>query len=233
MTLKCIAIDDEPLALTILSDYASRTPTLQLLHTFDDAIVAAEMLRKTPVDIIFIDINMPDINGIDLVRSLEKKPLIVFTTAYKKFAYEGFELEAVDYLLKPISFDRFTRAVQKAEGMYRQKNVQEKKEESGYLFIRSEYRVIKIALNDIDYIEGLEDYIKIHMNNARPVLTLLTLKAVLEKLPEAKFRRIHRSYIVAVDKVKSIQGKKVLFSSGIELPVSDTYIEFIHQWMRK
>lgn len=233
MTLKCIAIDDEPLALTIISDYASRTPSLQLLHTYDDAVVAAEMLRKTPVDLIFIDINMPDINGIDLVRSLSEKPLIIFTTAYKKFAYEGFELEAVDYLLKPISFDRFTKAVQKAEGMYQQKKMQEKKEETGYLFIRSEYRIIKIAMNEIDYIEGLEDYIKIHLNNTRPVLTLLTLKAVLEKLPVSRFQRIHRSYIVAVDKVKSVQGKKVLLSTGVELPVSDSYIEFIQQWMRK
>lgn len=233
MPLKCLAIDDEPLALTIISGYAGRIPSLQLLYTFDDAIAAAEMLRKATFDLIFIDINMPDINGIDLVRSLPEKPLVIFTTAYKKFAYEGFELEAVDYLLKPFSFDRFSKAVQKAEAQLRQKQMADKKEETGYLFIRSEYRVVKIALDEIDYIEGLEDYIKIHLNNARPVLTLLTLKAVLEKLPEGKFRRIHRSYIVAVDRVKSVQGKKLVLSSGTELPVSDSYIDFIQEWMKK
>jgi DNA-binding LytR/AlgR family response regulator len=196
-------------------------------------VAAAEVLRSTPVDLIFIDINMPDINGIDLVRSLAEKPMVIFTTAYKKFAFEGFELDAVDYLLKPFSFDRFSKAAQKAEGIYKQKKMAEKQEESGFLFIRSEYRVIKISMDDILYIEGLEDYIKIHLINTRPVLTLMTLKAVLEKLPEGKFRRIHRSYIVATNKVKSIQGKKVVLSSGTELPVSDSYLDFIQDWMGK
>jgi two-component system, LytTR family, response regulator len=231
MPLTCIAIDDEPLALTLVAGYAKRITALQLLQTFDDAVAAAEWLRTNTTNLLFVDINMPDITGIDLVRSLSPKPLIIFTTAYKNFAYEGFELEAVDYLLKPFTLDRFAKAVQKAESVYRQQKKEQ--EDAGHLFIRSEYRVLKIAFNDIDYIEGLEDYIKIHLQNARPLLTLMTLKSVLEKLPAARFRRIHRSYIVAVDRVTSVQSKKVVLASGTELPVSDSYQDFVQEWMKK
>lgn len=231
MQLKCVAIDDEPLALELLQEYISRFPQLKLVHTFDDAISAVELLRNTKVDLLFIDINMPDITGIDLVRSLQEKPLVIFTTAHKQFAIEGFELDAVDYLLKPINFDRFTRAVHKAIDYYKYKN-KPSQEENDSLFVHSEYKLVKIPLTDIEYIESLEDYIKIHIAGAKPVLTLLSMKKVLEKLPADKFQRIHRSYIVAVSRVKSIQNRKVQLLSAVELPISDSYVQFINNWKK-
>ena len=231
MSLKCVAIDDEPLALEVIKTYVARVAELEMLQTFDDAISAAEFIRKIPVDILFVDINMPDITGIDLVRSLEEKPIIIFTTAHKKFAIEGFELDAIDYLLKPISFERFSKAVKKAIDYSRYKN-QQTSESAENLFVYSEYRLIKIPYADIEYIESVEDYIKIHLSNARPILTLMPLKKVLEKLPADKFKRIHRSYIVSVEKVNSILNRKVQLSSSTELPISDSYSGFIREWKK-
>lgn len=232
MQLKCIAIDDEPLALELIRQYVDRVPELQLVQTFDDAITGGEFLRANTVDLLFIDINMPDITGIELVRSLKNKPATIFTTAYKKFAFEGFELEAVDYLLKPISFERFLKAVKRVIDFHAVKN-SAKENASEHFFVRSEYRMVKIELDEIDYIEGLEDYIKIHFSNAKPVLTLMTLKAVLEKLPEEKFKRIHRSYIIPVKKIQSILNRKLTLTNGTELPVSDSYASFINEWIKK
>ena len=230
--MKCIAIDDEPLALDIIKAYASRVNSIDLVYTFSDAITAAEYLRNTKIDLLFFDINMPDISGIDLAKSFEHKPMIIFTTAYKKFAWEGFELNAVDYLLKPISFERFTLAVSKAVEFHKYRN-SEVAEETDHIFVRSEYRLLRIALQDIEFIEGLEDYIKIHFHSEKPVMTLMTMKSVLGKLPPSKFRRIHRSYIVAVNAVKSVQNKKVMLGSSKELPVSDSYSSFLDEWKRK
>lgn len=231
MSIKCIAIDDEPPALVLLRQYIAQCPGLQLLQTFDDAITGSEFLRQNPVDLLFIDINMPDITGLDLVRSLEEKPMIIFTTAHKKFAMDGFELDAADYLLKPISFERFSKAVNKATEYfeYRKKS---KTEETENLFVYSEYRMVKISLTDIEYIESLEDYIRINLITGKPVMTLMTMKKVLEKLPAGKFKRIHRSYIVAVDKVKSILNRKARLISGAELPISDSYLDFITGWKK-
>lgn len=231
MLIKCIAIDDEPPALILLKEYIIKCPALQLLHTFDDAITGGEYLRQNPIDLLFIDINMPDITGLDLVRSLDAKPMIVFTTAHKKFAMDGFELDAVDYLLKPISFERFAKAVNKATDYFEYKR-KSKTEEADSLFVYSEYRMVKIALADIEYIESLEDYIRINLTTGKPVMTLLTMKKVLEKLPASKFKRIHRSYIVSADKVKSVLNRKVTLGSGTELPISDSYTDFISEWKK-
>jgi len=232
MLLKCIAIDDEPLALELIKAYAAKFPVLHLLHTFDDAISGAEFLKSHSVDLLLVDINMPDISGLDLVRSLLVKPMIIFTTAYKNFAYEGFELEALDYLLKPIDLERFSRAVQKAKDYYIYKNTPQN-EPPESLFVHSEYRMIKIDLPEIEYIESLEDYIKIHLNNGKPILTLMPLKKVLEKLPADKFKRIHRSYVVPVAKVKAVINRKVQLATGKELPISDSYINFVKEWQQK
>lgn|ERR1700761_4501083 len=227
--LKCIAIDDEPLALALIKEYVSRVPALTLLHTFEDAITGAEFLKHTPVDLLFVDINMPDITGIDLVRSLEHKPMVIFVTAYKNFAFEGFELEAIDYLLKPVDFLRFSKAVDKALDYYQYKKGIKKEQHEDSLYVYSEYRMVKINLGDIEYIESMEDYIKIHLPAGNPILTLMPLKKVLEKLPHDQFKRIHRSYIVAVDKVHSIQNRKV-YLNNIQLPISDSYVDFVKDW---
>ncbi len=232
MPLKCIAIDDEPLALELIKQYINRVPELQLVQTFDDAITGGEFLRMNTVDLLFIDINMPDITGIELVRSLKDKPPTIFTTAYKKFAFEGFELEAVDYLLKPISFERFQKAVQRVIDFHAIKHAA-RPTNGGHFFVRSEYRMVKIEMDEIEYIEGLEDYIKIHLSNAKPVLTLMTLKSVLEKLPEKNFQRIHRSYIVPINKVQSILNRKLTLVTGVELPISDSYASFVNEWTKR
>lgn len=229
--LKCVSIDDEPLALKLIREYVSRFPALQMLRTFDDAITGAEFLKRTTIDLLFIDINMPDITGIDLVRSLEHKPIIIFTTAYKNFAFEGFELEAIDYLLKPIDFKRFTKAVEKAIDYYQYKNTPTEEQHDESLYVYSEYRMVKISLKDIDYIESMEDYVKIHVHDAKTVLSLMPLKTVLEKLPADKFQRIHRSYIIPINKVISIKNRKVQLP-GIELPVSESYAPFVRDWMK-
>lgn len=230
--IRCIAIDDEPPALELIKEYVSKLPALQLIQTFDDAISGGEFLRNNPVNLLFVDINMPDISGLDLVKSLQDKPMIIFTTAHRKFAVEGFEMDAIDYLLKPISFERFSKAVNKAIEYYDYKH-KIKKETSENLFVYSEYRMVKIALREVEYIESLEDYIKIHLLNAKPVLTLMTLKGVLEKLPADQFKRIHRSYIVATGKVSSILNRKAKLQSGAELPISDSYAGFINEWRKK
>jgi len=231
MPLKCIAIDDEPLALELIKNYVLRFPALQLVHVFEDAVSGAEYLRQNPADILFVDINMPDITGIDLVRSLVNKPMVIFTTAYKSFAFEGFELEAIDYLLKPIDIKRFTKAVEKAIDYHKYKTAPANEAADESLYVYSEYRMVKINLKDIEYIESMEDYIKIHLEHAKTVLTLMPLKKVQEKLPADKFQRIHRSYIVPVNKIQSIQNRKVKLRIT-ELPISDSYVDFARQWMK-
>lgn len=231
MQIKCVAIDDEPLALDVIREYVRYFPSLKLVQTFDDAISGAEYLRNNPVDLLLIDINMPDVSGIELVRSLPVKPMIIFTTAHKKFAIDGFDLEALDYLLKPIQQERFTRAVNKAIDFYKYKNA-DKGDTKEALFVRSEYQLVKIDLADIEYIESIEDYIRIHVSNGKPVMSLMTLKAVLEKLPASQFKRIHRSYVIPLAKVRSVINRKVRLTAT-ELPVSDSYAAFIQEWKNK
>jgi two-component system, LytTR family, response regulator len=232
MVFKCVAVDDELPALELIKNYAAKIPSLQLLHTFNDAVSAGEYLRNTSIDLLLVDINMPDINGIDLVSSLQNKPLVIFTTAYKKFAYDGFELDAVDYLLKPIGFERFKRGINKAMEMMKNKALP-KTQEQDNLFVRSEYKMVKIELYEIEYIEGLEDYVRINISNSKPVLTLMTMKAFIEKLPGDKFLRIHRSYIIPLSKIVSVVNKKVLLLSGKTLPVSDTYAASLNDWINR
>jgi DNA-binding LytR/AlgR family response regulator len=222
--LKCVAIDDEPLALQLLKAYIEKTPTLQLANVFEDALSGIEFIRQYPVQLLFVDIQMPDVSGLDLVRALEPRPMIVFTTAHKKFAHEGFELDAVDYLLKPFSFERFGRSVAKAEEYYAYKNSVKAKEE--FLFVYSEYKLVKINFDEIEYIESLEDYIRIHLTAGKPVMSLMPLKKIMEKLPASKFQRIHRSFAVSVKKIKAITNRKVILEHA-ELPVSNTYFDAI------
>jgi len=231
--LKCIAIDDEPLALELMRKYIAKYPQLQLVQTFEDAISGAEFLTHNPIDLLFVDINMPDITGIDLVRSIVNRPMVIFTTAYKNFAFEGFELEALDYLLKPIDITRFGKAVEKAVEFQQYKNAQGSNTQQESLYVYSEYRMVKINLPDIEYIESMEDYIKIHTtSNPKPVLTLMPLKKVLEKLPADQFQRVHRSFVVATGKIKSIQNRKIQLANA-ELPISDSYAGFAKEWVKK
>jgi DNA-binding LytR/AlgR family response regulator len=231
--MKCLAIDDEPLALDVLRNYISRIPSLSLVQTFDDALAGADFLQTNWVDLLFIDINMPDMSGLELVSQLENMPMVIFTTAHKKFAHEGFELAALDYLLKPISFERFEKAVAKADERYQFiKFASVNAPES--IIVRSGYKMVKIGLDDIEFIESMEDYIKIHLLSSKhAVLTLMSLKGILEMLPQNRFSRIHRSYIVPNALVKSIQNRKVKLVSEKELPISESYLDFISSWKNR
>lgn len=226
MAITCVAIDDDPLALQLMKAYVEKTPSLQLVQVFGDAIAAAEFLKKHPVDLLFADIQMPDLNDLDLIRAIENKPMIIFTTAHRKFAFEGFELQAIDYLLKPVSFERFTKAVAKAEEYHKFKTAGASSEE--YLYVYSEYKLVKIDLNEIEFIESLEDYIRIHLTSGKPVLSLTPLKRVLQKLPSEKFQRVHRSYIVSVNKIKGVNNKRVILAAA-QVPVSDSYLDFVRK----
>lgn len=228
MQLRCVIIDDEPLALNVLKEYIARFPQLQLVQSFSDAVAGENFLQQNAVDLLFIDINMPDRKGTDLVKLLLQKPMVIFTTAYKNYAAEGFELDAVDYLVKPISVERFAKAVQKAIDFSTLKKPSQAEEES--LFVRSEYQLVKINFPDILYIESVEDYVKFHLTSGRPIMTLMTMKAVLEKLPGSGFARIHRSYIVSLSKVKSTVNRKLNLINRTELPISNSYVDVVKSW---
>lgn len=230
--MKYVAIDDEPLALDLIKKYAAEFPFMELDAVFEDALEGITYLQSAGTDLLFVDINMPDLTGLELVQRLPEKPIIIFTTAHRKYAVEGFELEALDYLLKPITPDRFRRAVQRALEQHelRKRGTEESAES---IVVRSEYKLVKIQLNAIQYIEGMEDYIKIHHDNSlHPVLTLMSLREVLSKLPPGQFSRIHRSYIVANARVSAVSNKKVYLADEKELPVSDSYLDFISQWKK-
>ncbi|MBV7529313.1 LytTR family DNA-binding domain-containing protein [Chitinophaga sp. sic0106] len=227
MEIKFIAIDDEPPALAIINKYAGQYKDLRLVKTFDDAITAATWLRHYPVDLIFLDIQMPDLNGIELARIIGKGPKIIFTTAYKQYAYDGFELNAVDYLLKPFSMERFEKAIEKVFALSSQ---QQELPAENYLVVHSSYQVVRIRLDRIRYIESRKDYLQIHLHDGPPVWTLMTMKKVVECLPAEQFSRIHRSYVVPVNGVRSVSNRRVKLNCGIILPVGDSYHEFLKAW---
>ena len=227
--LKCVVVDDEPLAIELIKSYIKVSPSLFFLSDFEDAIAASEYLNKNKVDLLFLDINMPDISGLDLYKSLKEKPLLIFTTAYKNYAFDGFELNAVDYLLKPIAYSRFKKAVAKAVEIHQFQN-QTSKENEEYILVHSEYKLIKINVAQIIYLESLEDYIKINLVDGNMILTLMPLKRMMEKLSQEKFKRIHRSFVVSVNHVVLINNRKARLSNGIELPISDSYSKFISDW---
>lgn len=228
--LKCVAIDDDPLALALTKNHIQAIENLTLLQVFEDAIAAVEYLSKHTVDLLFLDVDMPEISGIELYHSLAVKPMVIFTTAHKGFAFEGFELNAIDYLLKPIDFPRFRKAVQKAIDYQSYKNQKDTDTPNEHLFVYSEYKLIKIEVREIVYLESMEDYVKIHLNNGKMILTLATLKKVIDKIPANKFRRIHRSYVVAIKEVKSVANRKAQLSNGTMLPISDSYVSFVDDW---
>ena len=223
----CLAVDDEPPALEVLKKFINSVHSLQLAGTCSDAVEAINFLQTKPVDLIFLDIKMPELLGTDFIRSLKNPPKVIFTTAYRKYAIEGFELDAVDYLLKPISFDRFLRAVNKVmhtslNDMRGDDKSQNKKEEAPeYISFRSDRRMIKVALNDILYIESIKDYIKI-FTVSNTIVTKQSISSVEEMLPKEMFIRIHRSYIVAVNKIESYNHELVWIARH-ELPISRMY----------
>jgi DNA-binding LytR/AlgR family response regulator len=221
--LRCIAVDDEPFALKLISEDISRVPILNLINVCSSAIEAKEVLKQTQVDLMFLDIQMPGLTGTQLLRSLEKPPMVIFTTAYEQYAVEGFELEVIDYLVKPIPFDRLLKAATRAQEHLRLRQESDMKPEDQYFFVRAEYKEIRIMFSDIQYVEGLKDYVKIFLaSQTRPVLTRMNLKAIEAKLPAKLFCRIHNSFIVPFAKITSFQRSQV-FIGQTPIPVGDKY----------
>ena len=237
--IKVLAIDDEPLALQQLVSYIQKVAFLQLVGQCQSALEAKEFLNREPVDAVFCDINMPDLNGMDFVKSLAAPPLIVFTTAYSEYAVEGFKVNAVDYLLKPFGLDDFRRAANRLKERLETSPVavpvaempQSNAEEDDTIFIKTDYKVVKIAISDIRYIEGMSEYLKIHLEGQpKPLVTLLSMKKMEEFLPPT-FMRIHRSYIINLTKIQEVNKNRVIMDSETYLPIGDLYKETFQNYL--
>jgi two-component system LytT family response regulator len=223
--LKCIAVDDEKLALELLVDNISKLSFLQLVARCRNAFEAIKAMEEHSVDLIFLDIQMPGLTGLQLIQSIQQKPMIILVTAYEKFALEGYGLDVIDYLVKPVALDRFIKACNKALELQQLKAKQTerpKEIEKDYFFINADYSLVKIDFADIIYIEGLRDYIKIHLKGLRPVVTRMNVGTIEEQLPASRFIRIHKSYIVSVDQITAIR-KNSIFLGEFEIPVSYSY----------
>lgn len=223
--IRCIAIDDEPLALEQISGYIQKTPFLELSGMFESALQAIEIINTAPIDLMFVDINMPDLNGLDFVKSLDRPPKIVFVTAYSEHALEGFRVDALDYLLKPIGYSDFLKSANKVKSWFdlNPQKPDEVNSNKEFLFIKSEYKIVRINFDDIKYIEGMNEYIRIHLTNSKPVMTLLSMKAIEEQLPKDKFMRVHRSFIVNLSKITVIERSRIVFDIDTYIPVSEQY----------
>lgn len=239
MILNCIAVDDEPLALGLVCTFVEQTPFLNLVARSSSAVEALKILNDEQVDLLFLDIQMPDLNGMELARVLDSrpnKPRIIFTTAYNQFALDGYKVDALDYLLKPFNYEEFLKAAQKAL-KYQEligKTEPETKQEDDYLFLKVEYQLVRVALNDILYIEGLKDYVKVWLKSTpKPLLSLTSLKGLEEKLPSRRFMRVHRSFIVSLDQINSVT-RNTLQIGSINISVGEQYKDafnvFISKW---
>jgi DNA-binding LytR/AlgR family response regulator len=233
--ITCIAIDDEPLALRQIEGYIQKTPFLSLKGSFESALEATEFLQVETTDLMFVDINMPDISGLDFVKSLQSPPKVVFTTAYSEYAVEGFRVDALDYLLKPIDYAMFLKSANKAKTWFgKLQNKEVKVEGNGeFLFIKSEYKIVRIILDDIKFIEGKGEYIRIHLVNQKPIMSLISLTRVENHLPEEKFMRVHRSYIVNLKRITTIDRSRIVFDNKEYIPVSDQYRNKFQEYVNR
>ena len=223
-TIKCLVVDDEPFALQQLASYVSKVPFLKLVDQCLSADAARKVIDSENVDAMFVDINMPDLNGLDFVRSLAAPPLVVFTTAYSEHAIDGFRLNAVDYLLKPFCMDEFNHAALKLKRQFeleRRVSVQNLLDDT--IFFKTEHKVVKVHMHDIRYVEGMSEYLKIYVEGQRPIVVLLSMKRIEERLPAVKFMRIHRSYIVNLQKIQEVNKNRVILDNDTFLPIGDSY----------
>jgi len=234
-------MDDEPLALAQITGYIQKVPFLELVKACSNAFDALSILSTTPVDLLFVDINMPDLNGMDFVKSLTNKPMIIFTTAYSEYAVEGFRVNALDYLLKPFGFNDFLKAANKA---LRQTELAspntttpvrdvEKADDNNSLFVKADYKMLRLDIDQIIYIESQSEYVRIFMEDGKPIMTLLSMKSLEEKLPADIFMRIHRSYIVNLKKISAIAHNRVIFSKDVYIPVGNQYKEQFNNYVEK
>lgn len=235
MMMKCIAIDDEPLALKLLEDNIGNVPYLELIASCRNVFDAMKVLEQNKIDLIFIDIQMPGLTGLQFIRSLENKPLVIFITAYKQYALESYDLAVVDYLVKPVALDRFIKACNRAKELHELKTGKNQtvSPRADYFFLNADYSQVKIMFDDITWMEGVRDYVKIHLKSTnKPLMFRTSLKAIEAELPSLKFIRIHKSYIVAIESISSIR-KTSVFIKDMELPIGETFRDAVEQLVRR
>jgi DNA-binding LytR/AlgR family response regulator len=233
--ITAIAIDDEPLALQLIVDYIQKTPDLILVGQFENPLEAAQYISKNPIDIVFTDIQMPGLNGIEFTRSMVNGPVVIFTTAFSKYAIEGFKLDIADYLLKPFTYEEFLTSVHKAERMIRSvtKPADDVLSNNEFLFLKSDYKIKRINFQNILYIEGLKEYVKVYtMLSDKPILSLSSLKILEIKLPADRFMRVHRSFIVNLEKIETIDRSRIVFGKKY-IPIGDQYKDNFQEFLDK
>ena len=238
--IRCLAIDDEPLALRQLAAYIQKIPFLQLVKACESALEARQIMEEEMIDAIFVDINMPDLNGMDFVKSLAAPPLVVFTTAYSEYAIDGFKVDAVDYLLKPFGLDDMKRAANKVKTRYDLLNatptttVTTPTDDDNTIFLKTEHRMVRVDIDKIRYIEGMSEYLRIYLEGVqRPLIVLLSMKKMEERLPSASFMRVHRSYIINLRKIQEVNKSRVIMDTDTYIPIGDLYREAFNNYLDK
>ena len=224
MILNCVIVDDEPLAVELLASYARKIPFLNLVGTFHSAAASIKTIREKTVDLLFLDIQMPELSGMEYAKIINEPTKIVFTTAFSQYAVDGYRINAFDYLLKPISFEEFMRVADKALKYLSEKNVASGKEANGYIFVKSDYKLVRINFKDILYAEGVKDYVKIYLKDGSSIKSLACLRNLIDFLPSPQFLRVHRSFIVNIDNMKTIDRSRFVVGDKF-IPISDTYKE--------
>ena len=230
MNITCAVIDDEPLAAGLLKSYAERTPFLELKGTYGSAIEAMKELRDNPVQLLFLDIQMPEFSGIEFAKILPQGTKIVFTTAFQQYAVEGYKVSALDYLMKPISYDDFLRAANKALEWFAVAQKQDTYAKDRFMFVKSDYKLVRVALDDILYIEGLKDYVRLFLADGQKIMSLMNMKKLEDYLPRPEFLRTHRSYIVHMSRAQQIDRFRIVFGDQY-IPVSDSYKDDVLQYL--
>ena len=235
--IRCIIIDDEPLALQQMEAYVKKIPYLELVASCQCAIDAKKVLENEKIDAMFCDINLPELNGLDFVKSLENPPMVVFTTAYSEYAVEGFQLNAIDYLLKPFGFEDMQRAADKVKRRYDAlRTLQEVSQidEDDAIFLKTEYKVVRINISNIRYVEAMSEYLRIYLvDSTRPIIVLLSMKKMEERLPKRSFMRVHRSYIINLKMIREISKNRISLGDDIEVPIGDIYREQFNAYINK
>lgn len=233
MSLRCLLVDDEPLALELLEGYVAKTPSLTLSGKCSSAFQAMEFLDKNEVDLLFLDIQMPGLSGLEFSKSLMNGPRVIFTTAFEQYALDGFRVDALDYLLKPISYPEFLISVNKARRWFEQMDKSTHASSRNSIFVKTDYKLVQIEFNKVLYIEGLKDYVKIYLEDAsKPILSLMSMKSFEDNLPEERFMRVHRSFIVNLDKITTIERNRIVFGKEY-IPISENYKEKFQKFINE
>ena len=229
MIINCAIIDDEPLAAGLLKSYAEKTPFLNLIGTYGSAVEAMKELRNNPVHLLFLDIQMPELSGIEFAKILPKETKVIFTTAFEQYAIEGYKVSALDYLMKPVSYEEFLKAANKALDWFCVSQKRQTYAADRFMYVKSDYKLVRVALDDILYIEGLKDYIRIYLTDGQKIMSLMNMKKMEDYLPRPEFLRTHRSYIVHMSKAEAIERFRIVFGDQY-LPISDSYKEDVQQY---